>query len=510
VLRRRLTLLVMCLATFMIQLDVTVVNVALPRIQADLGMTAGGLEWVISAYALSLAALIPAGGVLGDRYGRKRVFQAGLAIFAAGSAACALSPDAPALIASRAVQGVGGAAMLALTLSILTETFPPGDRATAIGTWAAVGGTGFGVGPVAGGILLTFFGWASVFWVNVPFAVAGLAGTVAVVRESRDPRSRPLDRPGLLLSAAGLVAVTLGLTESAGHPWRSEPVLAPLLAGATALAGFAWWQRRSRHPMVPPGLLRARSFATASGIYLISYTAFSGVLFYVTLLYQDVAGWSVLRTGLSWLFLNAPFLVMAQLTGRLDRRFPAAAVICAGCLAGAAGLVALSLASPVTPFAVTAAGYLLAGAGFGLLVPALTHLAMRDVPPGASGTASGMLNASRQIGTSVGLAVLGSIGVSAAVADWSGRVSHFPAQVRAAARGQAQNVGGARIAAVARTLGPAYRPPAAAAFEHGYHLAVGAGAGCLLLAALIAAAGFRGAALPAAPASREQQPERAR
>ena len=341
--RRRFTLLVMCVATFMIQLDVTVVNVALPRIQADLGMTAGGLEWVISAYALSLAALIPAGGVLGDHYGRKRVFLAGLAIFALGSAGCALSPSAAALIASRAVQGLGGAAMLALTLSILTETFPAPDRAAAIGTWAAVGGTGFGVGPVAGGILLTFFGWASVFWINVPFAVAGIVGTAAVVRESRNPRSRRLDRPGLLLSAAGLVAVTLGLIESAGHPWRSWPVLAPSLAGAAALAGFAWWQRHTPYAMVPPGLLRARSFATASGIYPISYTAFSGVLFYVTLLYQDVAGWSVLRTGLSWLFMNAPFLLMAQLTGWLDRRFPAATVICAGCLAGAAGLAALSL-----------------------------------------------------------------------------------------------------------------------------------------------------------------------
>ncbi len=313
--QRRLTLLVMCLATFMIQLDVTVVNVALPRIQAGLDMSPGGLEWVISAYALSLAAFIPAGGAAGDHYGRKRVFLAGLAIFAAGSAGCALSPSAGALIASRAAQGVGGAAMLALTLAILTGAFPPGRRAAAIGTWAAVGGTGFGAGPVTGGVLLTFFGWASVFWVNVPVAVLAIVGTAVVVPESRDPRARRLDRPGLVLSAAGLAAITLGLTGSAGHPWRSWPVLGPLLLGAAALAGFGWWQRRSPYAMIPPGLLRARGLVSASWIYLISYTAFSGVLFYVTLLYQDVDGWTVLRTGLSWLFLNAPFLLVAQLAG---------------------------------------------------------------------------------------------------------------------------------------------------------------------------------------------------
>jgi DHA2 family methylenomycin A resistance protein-like MFS transporter len=488
---RRLTLLVMCAATFMIQLDVTIVTVALPRIQADLGLSAGGLEWVISAYALSLAALIPVGGALGDHYGRKRVFLAGMVIFALGSAACALSPSAAVLIASRAVQGVGGAAMLALTLSIITETFPPGIRAGAIGTWAAVGGTGFGVGPVAGGVLLTFFGWASVFWVNVPFAVIGIAGTAVAVRESRNPRSRRLDRPGAVISAAGLVAVTLGLIESASHPWASWPVAGSLLTGVLFLAGFGLWERRAPHAMIPPGLLRARSFASSSLIYLISYTAFSGVLFYVTLLYQDINGWTVLRTGLSWLFMNAPFLFMAQLTGRLGRRLSPAAVICAGCLAAAAGFFALSLAGPATPFVVTAAGYIVSGAGFGTLVPAITHVAMRDVPAGASGTASGVLNASRQIGTSVGLAVLGTIGVAAATSAWTADVGHFPASIRARAGAQAQNVSGARLGSVTRYLGAAYRHPAAESFGHGYHLAVAVGAACLVAAALVAVIGLR-------------------
>ncbi len=501
--RRRLTLLTLYVATFMISLDLTIVNVALPVIQREMHLSAGDLEWVISAYSLSLAALVPVGGALGDRYGRRLVFLTGMAVFALGSIACALSPSGAALIAFRGVQGVGGAAMLALTLSIITETFPSATRARAIGIWAAIGGTGFGAGPVAGGILLTYFGWASVFWVNVPFAVVGVAGTVLAVRESRNPQSRRLDVPGVVTSAAGLVAVTLGLIESASYGWGSWPVAVPLAVGAALLVGFAGWERHARHAMVPPALLRARSFVSASGIYLLSYLGLTGALFYVTLLYQDVNGWSVLRTGLSWLFMNAPFLLMAQAAGRLDRRFPARAVVAAGCLVAAVGVFALSRVTTTTPFVLTAIGYVLFGGGFGTFIPGTTHVAMRDVPPGVSGAASGMLNASRQIGTSVGLAVLGAIGVNAAVSDWHSRTGRS-----AAASAQAQNVGGARIGAVTRALGPAYRHPAAQSFVHGYQLAVGVGAMCLLAAAVVAVIGFRSPSLASHPidASRSSAP----
>lgn len=489
--RQRLTLAAMCVATFMIQLDVTIVNVALPSIQRGLHMTAGDLEWVISAYALALAALIPVGGTLGDRYGRRRVFLAGIAVFALGSAACAVSWNDGALIAFRVLQGIGGAAMLALTLSIITETFPAATRADAIGTWAAIGGTGFGVGPVVGGVLLTFFGWASIFWVNIPFAVVAAAVTMTAARESRGPGSRRLDSPGVAASALGLVLVTLGLTQAASHPWGSWLVAVPLIAGGVFLAGFALWERRSPHPMVPPALLGARSFVSASAVYLISYTAFSGVVFYVTLLYQDVNGWSPLRTGLSWLFMNAPFLLMAQLTGRIDRRHPPARVVAVGCVAGAVGFLALSQAGAGTPFALTAVGYLLAGAGFGILVPGVAHVAMRDVPAGVSGAASGVVNASRQVGASVGLAVLGSLGVTAVLSAWHATIAGFPASARHTAAQQAQNVAGARISAVTQALGPAYRDVAAQAFVRGYHLAVGVGAVCVLAAAVTAFLGFR-------------------
>lgn len=496
---RRLTLLTMCVATFMISLDLTIVNVALPLMQRELRMSPGDLEWVVSAYSLSLAALVPVGGALGDRYGRKRIFLIGMAVFALGSIACALAWNDAALIAARAAQGVGGAAMLALTLSIITETFPPSTRAGAIGTWAAIGGTGFGAGPVAGGILLTYFGWTSVFWVNTPFAVIGVVGTIVAVRESRDPRSRRLDLPGLVTGATGLVAFTLGLIESASHSWGSWPVAAPLLLGLLFLVGFVLWERDTPRAMVPPGLFRARSFVSALWIYLLGYAGLSGALFYVTLLFQDVNGWSVLRTGLSWLFMNIPFLLMAQFAGRLDRRFPAAVVVAAGCFVAGVGVFLLSSVTMSTPFALTAVGYVLFGAGFGTFVPATTHLAMRDVPVGVSGAASGVLNASRQIGTSVGLAVVGAVGVHTAISDWNSRTGHFPASIRAKAAGQAQNVGGARIGAVTRTLGSGYRHPATQSFVHGYQLAIGLGATCLLVAAVVAIIGFRRPSLPLPP-----------
>jgi MFS transporter, DHA2 family, methylenomycin A resistance protein len=492
--RRRLTLLAMCVSLFIIQVDVTIVNVALPSIQHSLRTTPGDLEWVISAYALALAALIPAGGALGDRYGRKRIFLIGVTIFALGSMACALAPSAAALTGSRAIQGIGGAAMLALTLSIITETFPAESRAGAIGTWAAIGGTGFGVGPVIGGVLLNFFSWSSVFWVNVPFALIAVALTLAAVRESRNPDSRRLDCTGVATSALGLVGITLGLIEASSHPWGSWPVLGPLAIGVVLLVCFALWERRTRHPMIPATLLGARSFVSASGVFLISYAAFSSVMFYVTLLYQDVGGWSPLRTGLSWLFMNAPFLLMAQLAGRIDRRYPPSSVVAGGCVVAAIGVFALSRAGASSPFILTAVGYVLAGAGFGVIVPGVMHVAMRDVPEGVSGAASGVVNSSRQVGTSVGLAVLGSLGVTAATARWNAAIRHLPSSVRAVAARQAQDVAGGHISAVTQALGPAYRAAAAQSFVHGYRLAVGIGAAFVLSAAVTALMGLRGRA----------------
>jgi predicted MFS family arabinose efflux permease len=389
--------------------------------------------------------------------------------------------------------------MSALTLSILTETFPGEGRAHAIGTWASIGGLGFGAGPVAGGILLSFFGWSSVFWVNVPVGAAGLALAALAVHESPDRRSRRLDVPGVVTSALGLTGVTLGLIESSSDSWGSLPVAVPLAAGVVLLAVFALWERRAAAPMVPPALLRARSFATACLANMLSTAGLTGAMFYLTLLYQDVHGWSVLRTGLSWLFMNIPFLITARQAGRMHARLSGAAIVGAGCLVAGISVVVLSVLDASTPFVVAAAGYVLWGIGFGTSTPGINHAAMRDVPSAVSGAASGVLNASRQVGTSVGLAVLGAIGTGATVSDWTAKATGFPAAVRAAASGQAQDVAGARIAAVTGALGLRYRDAAVQSFVHGYHLAVGAGAACLLAAALIAFIGLRARAESSQP-----------
>ncbi len=489
--RRGLTLVAMCLAQAMILLDVTIVNVALPSIQRELDLSPGGLEWVISAYALALATLIPLGGALGDRFGRKRVFLAGLAVFTVSSAGCALSTTDLALIGSRACQGAGGALMSALTLSLLVEAFPPERRAWAIGTWAGIGGLGFGAGPIVGGLLLSAFDWSSIFWVNVPIGIVGAVVTLAGVAESRDPAARRLDIAGVVLSALGLFAITLALIESSTEGWGSPVVLGLLAAGVALLAAFATWERRTTSPMVPPAMVHDRVFLTANSVFALAYLALTGSLFYVTLYYQNVRGWSALRTGLSWIPLNLPFLIVAEFAGRIGARFRREAVIATGAVIGAAGVLGLSRLGADSTYTLAVVGYVCVGLGFGILVPASSTAAMSEVPPGSSGIASGLLNTSRQIGTSVGLAVLGSIGVTLAVRDWNRRLAAFPEGVRSRARALASDVAGAQVDTVARSLGPGAAHEAVASFLHGYRAAMTVGGVALLIAAGLGGLGLR-------------------
>lgn len=489
--RRDLTLLAMCIAQAMIVLDIMIVNVALPSVQRDLGMSSDLLEWVISAYALTLATFIPLGGSLGDRIGRKRLFLLGLAVFTLSSAGCALSWTAAMLIGFRVPQGVGGAVISALTLSIITEAYPGKSRTGAIGIWAASSGLGFAAGPTVGGLLLSFANWSSVFWVNVPIGLVGLVIGSRNVTESRDPSGRPLDLPGAVLSALGLFGVTLGLTEASARGWASPLVVGSLVGGGAALAIFIAAERHSDRPMVPRSLVADRAFCWSCVAFGLAYGAFTGLMFYVTLLFQDVMGWSALRTGLSWLVINVPYLIVAQMSGRLHRHIASRILMTLGLGVAAVGTLALSQVTTTSRFALAAAGYALVGLGFGLFAPAVATSAMRSVPQGISGIASGLLNAGRQIGTSMGLAVVGTVGTAAALAAWSRATAGLPAGLQKSAAGLGQSVAGGQTSQLANQLGASTQALASSSFVHGFELALISAAALLVVAAMAVFVGLR-------------------
>ena len=500
--RQRLTLAVACTAQVMMVLDVMIVSVALPTLQHELRLSPAGLEWVVSGYALALATLIPMGGALGDHFGRKRVFMSGLALFTLASVGCALSDSGGALIGFRVIQGVGGAVMSSLTLSLIAEAYPPEARTGPIGLWAAVSGLAVAGGSVAGGLLLSVFPWSSIFWVNVPIGIVTLVISRVVLAESREPVARPFDSGGVALSASGLLLLIFGLVDSSDASWHSPVVVACVVAGIAVLAIFLVWEHRTAFPMVPPALLRTRSFGRACAVYLLAYLAFSGFIYYVTLFFQNVDGWSALRTGLSWLLFCVPYFAVAQLSGRIRRRLSVASAVGWGCLIAALGMVGMSQLKTATPFAWPAVCYVLVGVGFALMVPAASAAAMAEVPEGSSGIGSGLFNACRQVGTATGLAILGSVGAGLTLANWHRQAASFtPAGQRRAAQVGADVAGGQVRAAAAYVSGHAL-DPAVTSFLRGFELA-------LLLAGVILASsaivGFRGLRHLQSPASPERE-----
>ena len=470
----------------MMVLDVLIVSVALPSIQHELHLSPAGLEWVVSAYALALAALIPFGGALGDHFGRKRVFVVGVVFFTLASAGCALSVSGGMLIGFRVIQGIAGAIMSSLTLSLISEAYPPAERAGPIGLWAAVSGLAVAGGSVLGGLLLSVFPWSSIFWVNVPIGLLTVIISVVAVAESREPVPRPFDSMGVGLSTAGLLLLTFGFVDSADAAWGSPIVGVCIGAGVAFLAAFWAWEHRAAAPMVPPSLLRTQGFGRACAVYLLAYLAFSGFIYYVTLFFQNIQGWSALHTGLSWLFFCIPYFLVAQAGKWVQQRLRAASAIGSGCLIAAAGVFGMSRLSTATPFAWAAACYVLVGTGFALMVPAVSTAAMAEVPGGSSGIGSGLFNACRQIGTTMGLAILGSIAARVILADWHRQSGSFPPAMRPSAAQAGADVAVGQIRAVAVSVGRLAIDPAKSSFLRGFWLAL------LLAAATLAAAGLIG------------------
>jgi MFS transporter, DHA2 family, methylenomycin A resistance protein len=486
-----LTLAAACLAQGMMVLDVMIVNVALPSLQGQLHLSPSDLEWVVSGYALALAALIPVGGTLGDHFGRKRIFLMGVVLFTATSALCALSVSGEMLIGFRILQGVGGAIMSSLTLSLITEAYPVESRSGPIGLWAAVSGLAVAAGTVIGGLLLSVFPWSSIFWVNIPLGFACIALALIGVTESRQLVPQSFDLVGVGLSTGGLLLVTIGFVRSSDATWHAPVVDASVATGLVVLVGFWIWEHHARTPMVPLALWRTPTFSWSSIVYLLAYLAFAGFIYYVTLFFQNVQGWTALHTGLSWLTFCVPYAVVTQMSTRVARHFAAPTAVALGCVVAAAGVAGMSQLSVTTPFVWVALWYVLVGIGFGLFVPACSLAAMSRLPEDSSGIGSGVFNASRQLGTALGLGILASVASTVARQSWHERVTSLPPNQRHKADALSLQVAGGQVHHVASTLGHGALDPAVSSFTRGLEVALLTGALVLVVSAVIGYVGLR-------------------
>jgi DHA2 family methylenomycin A resistance protein-like MFS transporter len=407
---RRLILVVMCAGLFLVQLDVTIVNVALPSIRADLRPSAAGLQWVVDGYAIALASLMLAGGTVGDLHGHRRVVLSGLALFGVASLAAGLAPSPGVLVGARVAQGVGAALLLPGTLAIIADAFPDAaERARAIGVWAAVAGLSLPAGPIAGGLLVAGPGWRWVFLVNLPVVAAAAVLTARLVRESADPRGRRLDIPGVALGALALAATTFALID-AGHAGAAAPtVIAAAVLAVLAGAALIAVERRAPTPMLPLGLFRRPRFTVANGVAGTMNLGTLGCVFVLTLYLQVVQRRSPLEAGLAVIPLFAPIAALAPLSGRLTGRFGPRAPMTAGLLVAAAGLALLALDDAGTPYAQLLPGFVLWGAGLGLLTSAVVAAAVSAVDDDRSGLASAVNNTARQAGGALGIAAFGAL-----------------------------------------------------------------------------------------------------
>ena len=395
---------------FMIMLDNTVVNVALPTIQRHLGARLSELEWIVSGYALTFAALMLTGGKLADLLGRRRVFVAGLTVFSASSLACALAPSAGFLIAARIVQGIGAALMNPATLSIISAAFPPRQRGTAIGIWAGVSALALAIGPLVGGLLTEHIGWSAIFYLNVPIGVAAIAASLLLIDESRDAsKDRRPDVPGQLTSAVGLFAVTYALIEANGYGWGSARILGAFAVGAAALVAFVLLERHQRAPMLELGLFRNRTFAGANVVLLLVALAMFGVFFFLSLYMQNILGYSPVEAGATFLPMTLLIIVISPLAGRLSDLVGSRWLLTAGMTLLAVQLFYFSRLGVHEGFWNLAPGMLLGGLGMPAVMAPASAAALSGVSVDRAGVGSAVLNTSRQLGGSIGVALMGAI-----------------------------------------------------------------------------------------------------
>jgi EmrB/QacA subfamily drug resistance transporter len=427
--RKWWTLAAVSFGLFMIMLDNTVVNVALPSIQRSLDLKISELEWIVTGYALTFGALMLTGGKLADLLGRRLIFVVGLAVFTLSSLACGLAGSAEVLIAARVVQGVGAALINPSTLSIITVTFPPRQRGTAIGIWAGVSALGLAIGPLVGGLITERINWNWVFYINVPVGVLGVLAAFAFIDESRDTslEQRP-DVPGLVTSALGLFALSYALIESNTYGWTSSRILTAFGVAAAALAVFVLLELHQRLPMLELGLFRNRGFAGANIVMLLVGLAMIGVFFYVSLYMQQVLGYSPVQAGASFLPWTLLIILLAPQAGRLSDRLGPRPLVATAMIVLAGSLFLFSRMGVHEDFWSLLPAMLLGGVGMSAAIAPTTAAAMSSVRADKAGAGSAVLNSMRQVGGSLGIAVMGSIvasGVSSSPASGDPRPVAF-------------------------------------------------------------------------------------
>jgi len=484
--RRWIILGVLVVGLLAIVIDNTVLNVALKTIAnpaAGLGASQSELEWAINSYTLVFAGLLFTFGVVGDRIGRKRVLTAGLALFGIGSLLSAYSHSPDQLIAARAVMGLGGAAVMPQTLSIIANVFEPRERARAIGIWTAAVGVGVAIGPVLGGLLLAHFWWGSVFLINVPVTIAGVFAVIFLVPESRNPAPGRIDFLGVLASVIGLVLVVFGIVQGGdGVSWVSPGVLGPVLGGLAVLALFGWYESRIEHPSLDVRLFKNRTLSASVGSIALLFFGMGGVYFFSSFYLQNVRGYSPLFTGmLAMPFALAQF-VMAPRSASLVSRFGARSVGVVGMLANAVAIAGWAFLDQSAPIWIIAVLFFVQGAGLGLAVPTATASVMQALPRERAGAGSALTNTARQVAVALSVAVLGSILAQAYRSTLSPTLSALPAAARSAA--------GSSITAtqaVAAQLGPSGRfllAPADTAFVDAMRITTAIAAAIAVLGAI--------------------------
>ncbi len=408
--RKWWTLGAVAFGLFMIMLDNTVVNVALPAIQRDLGIGLSELEWIVTGYALTFAALMLTGGKLADLLGRRLIFVVGLAIFTASSLACGLADTGSVLIGARIVQGVGAALMNPATLSIISATFPPHQRGTAIGIWAGVSALALAIGPLVGGLLTEHIGWSWIFFVNVPVGILGIAASFLLIDESRDTSAEQrLDLPGLLSSGLGLFALTYALIEANTYGWTSGRILASFVIAVVAMSIFVVLELRQRVPMLDLTLFQNGTFTGANIVMLLVALAMFGVFFFVSLYMQNVLGYSAVEAGASFLPMTILVVLVAPLAGKLSDRFGSRWLMGAGLTLLSISLLIFSRLDTSSSFWDLLPALIVGGFGMALSMTPTAAAVMRAVSTDKAGVGSAVLNSMRQVGGSLGIAVIGAI-----------------------------------------------------------------------------------------------------